>query len=284
MLNPLSKIWVLFIILFSHAGTLLALEPFFDHNPQTRYAPPPPRLSDFDHDILRLCGSWGSEVKARDFEKLMLQKKYRPILQRIQKALGGRIYTRTNDDSQFVRELRRVWFEQKGFQHVFCGEIEHGKLGGLHYAPRYWQAQKQSWAGYRKLKKNYRNRPVAACRRFYIKEQIKPPVFTTSIAFYPPGKAKKSVKCLGGYHYLMDAETILIAGTQAFKQANRRAGKNTKESCLFPTRVKDIPPHYSTFVIKQRALRTFYPMAEKKPYCKKNRKNLSACLCSNLNR
>jgi hypothetical protein len=260
-----------------------AYQPFFDKDPKTRHAPEDPALTDFDLEVLELCGDWGGEVRAVDFEKMMLKPANAEVLARIKQALGGRILGKAPDNRAFVHDLRRVWFEQKGFKHVFCGEPGEGRdLGGLHYAARYWQAQDSGWAGYRRLNANLKARTVAKCRQFYLKERIKPPVYSVGIEFKNRRQPRNNVKCLSGYNHEMSAEDILIAGTRAFKQANKRVGKNSKEACLFETRPKDKAAHYSTLVIKQRALRTFYPHAEKRPYCKKNKRDISACLCSNL--
>ncbi len=260
-----------------------ALNAFFDNDPQTRFAPQEPELTDFDLDVLDLCGGWGAEVKAINFEKMMLADRNKDTLKRIKKALGNRIFSASKHDKQFVHDLRRVWFEQEGFKHVFCGEPNRYNLGGFHYSLRYWQAQDKGWAGYRKLIKNYNKRPIAKCRKFYLKEKLNPPIFSTSVSYIDPETGKNRVKCVSGYHRLMNAQSILIAGTKAFKQANKRVGKNSKEACLYQTKEANVPKHFSTLVIKQRALRTFFPIADKRPYCKKNKKNYKVCLCSNLN-
>ncbi len=155
----------LFCFWFSLGLADSGLQPFFDDDPATRHAPPDPSLDDLDLDVLTLCGDWGSEVQARDFERMLLQPIHAERVGRLQQALGYRIYSRSEDREQFVRELRRVWFEQRGFQHVFCGEPGVGAdLGGFHYAPRYWQAQDRGWAGYRKLAADPRRRTLAKCR------------------------------------------------------------------------------------------------------------------------
>ncbi|MEA3291743.1 MAG: EndoU domain-containing protein [Pseudomonadota bacterium] len=261
-----------------------ALQPFFDDDPATRHAPPDPELTDFDLDVLELCGEWGGRVHAEDFEKMMLKSANLPVTRRIHADLGGKVFRKTGDMSEFVRQLRAVWFQQKGFKHVFCGEPGVGRdLGGLHYAPRYWQAQDRGWAGYRKLEKKVNRRPVAKCREsYYMQERIAPPVYNISIEFDNPEQPRNGVKCLGGYHYEMNAERILIAGTMAFKQANRHAGRNSTEVCLFDTRLPDVKKHISKLVLKSRALRTFYALPEKKPFCPKNRRDYRACLCSRL--
>jgi hypothetical protein len=273
----LFNLILLFIVTNSYA-----FDAFFDNDKRTLFAPQEPEITDFDLDILELCGNWGAEVKAVDFEKMMLAGSNKKVLKNIKKSLGKRIFSKFKSDKQFVHDLRRVWFEQKGFQHVFCGEPNSYDLGGFHYALRYWQAQDKGWAGYRQLAKNYKKRPIAKCQKFYLKEKINPPIFTTSVSYKDPESGKNRVKCVSGYHRLMNAQRILIAGTKAFKQANKKVGKNSKEACLYRTQMNKVPEHFSTLVIKQRALRTFFPIADKRPYCKKNKKDYKACLCSNL--
>ncbi len=273
---------VLLAFLFLSSSHVMALEAFFDEDIRTRYAPQEPELTDLDLDVLMLCGDWGAEVKAVDFETMMRTKGNQAVVTRLRKALGNRIFSKAKNDRDFIHQLRRVWFEQKGFQHVFCGEPDRYSLGGFHYAARYWQAQDKGWAGYRKLAKNINQRPIAKCQKFYLQEKINDPVYSVSIAYIAPQTNRQKVKCLSGYNREMNAERLLLAGTRAFKQANRRVGKNTKEACWYQTRQKGIKANYNQMVIKQRALRTFYPIADKRPYCRKNKKNISACLCSNL--
>ena len=272
----------IFLLLVVCSLPVHAFQAFFDQDKATLYAPEDPELTELDLDVLELCGNWGSHVEAVDFEKMLLTPTHQASVSRLRKTLGNRIFSSAVDNKDFVHQLRRVWFEQKGFQHVFCGEPNRYDLGGFHYAARYWQAQDKNWAGYRKLKKNYRQRPIKKCQQFYLKEQIKPPIYNTSISYLDPETNKQKVKCLSGYNRLMTAEDILLAGTQAFKQANKRVSKNAKEACVFKTQLNDVPTHFSKLVIKQRALRTFYPLADKRPYCKKNKKDISACFCSKL--
>ena len=266
-----------------YPATATAYKPFFDNNPATRHAPQEPELTDLDLDVLLLCGDWGGRVEARDFEAMMMKAEHRETLLRIHKGVGGRVFSSTNDMREFVVQLRRAWFEQKGFKHIFCGEPGVGRdLGGFHYAPRYWQAQDEGWAGYRPLIRDHNKRPVEKCRQHFIRERVDPPIFNISIAFDNPKHPRNNVKCLGGYHLEMNAERLLIAVSRAFKQANKRIGKNVTEACLYETRVKGVEKHYSNLVVKRRAIRTFYALPEKKPYCRKNRRDVSACYCSKL--
>ncbi len=275
-----------FLLLFLACLWILpahAFEPFFDEIPETRHAPQDPELTDLDLDVLELCGNWGAQVDAIDFEKMMLRDSNREALERIYAGLSKRVYRKTEDINDFVAQLRRAWFEQKGFKHVFCGEPGTGTdLGGLHYAARYWQAQDSQTAGYRRLNANVQSRPVAKCREFYLKERIAPPIYSISLEFVNPEDPENTVKCLSGYHHELNAEKLLIAGTLALKQANKRADKNAKEVCIYPTHLKDVAKHHNMLVLRQRALRTFYPIADKKPHCRKNKKDFRDCYCSRL--
>lgn len=269
------------LLLMSDPG--FAFEPFFDEDPTTRHAPEDPELTDLDLDVLELCGDWGGRVEASSFEKMLLRESNRESLQRIYQALSKRVYKKTDNLQDFVSQLRRAWFEQKGFKHVFCGEPGEGKdLGGLHYAARYWQAEDNHWAGYRKLQGNYKTRPTEKCRQFYMRERLAHPIYTISVEFENPVDPDDNVKCVSGYHHELNAERLLIAGTLALKQANKRADKNATEVCIYPTRVTGVEMHHSTLVLRQRALRTFYPIADKKPFCRKNKNDFRDCYCSRL--
>ena len=272
-----------FLLLFAVVNIAHAFQPFFDEDPTTRHAPEDPDLTDLDLDVLELCGDWGARVEAVDFEKMLLHERNRESLERIYQSLSRRVYRKTDDMVDFVSQLRRAWFEQKGFKHVFCGEPGEGKdLGGLHYAARYWQAEDNKWAGYRRLNGNVQSRPVEKCREFYLKERLAHPIYSISVEFVNPRQPGNNVKCLTGYHHSLNAERLLIAGTMALKQANKRADKNAKVVCLYPTQLPGVDKHHSTLVIRQRALRTFYPLADKKPYCRKNKKDYRDCYCSRL--
>lgn len=277
------RVFLLTLALLSPWGAGFAFEPFFDHNPVTRHAPEPPELTELDLDMLVLCGDWGAPVEARDFEAVLLDPAHREALGRIHDALGGRVYTAAADHAEFVRQLRRAWFEQSGFKHVFCGEPGGGRdLGGFHYAPRYWQAQDAAWAGYRTLLRDHNRRPLRKCRQHYLRERIEPPIFSISISFINPRDPRNDVKCLGSYHLRMHAEKLLIAATTAFRQADRRVGPEATEACFHETRFDDVGPHYSNLVIRRRAIRTFYPLADEQPYCRRNRNDFAACLCNRL--
>jgi hypothetical protein len=281
MKPPIRFLIVLLLALI--VPSVSAFEPFFDDNPATRHAPEDPALTDLDLDVLILCGEWGSRVAAADFERMMLKPENLEATNRIREALGARVYSGSQDTREFVRQLRRAWFEQKGFEHIFCGEPGVGRdLGGLHYAPRYWQAQERGWAGYRPLARDAGRRPVAKCREPYLRERVDPPIFNISIAFVNPDDPRNNVKCLGGYHREMNAERLLIAATAAFKQANRRVDRDETASCFFETRLAGVESYLSNLVIRRRAIRTFYPLVDKRPYCRRDRRDYTACLCSRI--
>jgi hypothetical protein len=265
---------LLFLVLSASAG---ALEPFFDNNPRTPLQPDPPELTVLDKDVLQLCGNWGSRVNKARFIETLLAERHKDTLDMLYRELGRAVFKKVGNKKAFVDRLAKVWFDAKGFQHIFCGEPSARSLGGLHYGPRYWQAQKNAWAGFYPTPRGFSARKDSCSRipKKYRNIQDKG-VYSLSTEYKHSGLRKSGIKCQGGYHAELDAAELLLAATQALKEAGRK--KHT--ACYVTTNIKGSAPHYSNIVVKHRAIRTFYPVVGK-PYCKKNRRNFKACLCSN---
>ncbi|WP_407891223.1 EndoU domain-containing protein [Scytonema sp. NUACC26] len=52
-------------------------------------------------------------------------------------------------DAQFLEDLTNIWFNVKGFDHVFCGEpVAGGSIDGLHYVGRYVELQEKGLSLY----------------------------------------------------------------------------------------------------------------------------------------
>jgi hypothetical protein len=55
---------------------------------------------------------------------------------------------RRKSDADFLDDLTAIWFNRRGFEHIFCGDINNSTtIGGLHFAGRYLQLQNQGIAG-----------------------------------------------------------------------------------------------------------------------------------------
>lgn len=91
------------------------LIPFFDNlnNPvpvgfppgqQLDISPPPPQLNAFDNEVLKACGSIGSNVSPNRFKNLLSANPQ--VLDKIQQATGGELRAGRRRRSDFLSTLR----------------------------------------------------------------------------------------------------------------------------------------------------------------------------------
>jgi hypothetical protein len=227
------------------------LQPFFDltDNPEVHHVPqgiaiditpPPPQLSPFDRDILKVCGNLGSRPAAEDFRALL--KAYPEVLQRIQQAVNGEIFAGRNSATEFLEDLTEIWFKRDGFEHIFCGSIESGQLKGMHYVGRYLQLQQQGLAG---RMPNHQHQ----------EETIAGVVYTIGVVVKYDDKLLFDRR--NGYALVTDAAELLIAATQAFK-------KKARSRSAYTVAIVDADSGHTypaVFVKEDNAIVTFYPDA-----------------------
>lgn len=247
---------------------------FFDHDPNTALAPEPPTLNAFDRQVLTLCGTWGAPIAATDFERLLLEPAQREILSRIGEALHWHLYSPATEPAELVRQLRRAWFEQKGFKHIFCGEPDDRGLGGLHFAPRYLQAQEQGWAGLAA------NATSADQECQAPPESSRPPIFMVSVAFQRKDQSAPGIKCRTSYHQQLHAEDLLIAATQALQSVLAQPNSPPSTSCQHWTERPGVAAHQQQLIVKRQAIRSFYPLLKSR--CDRKGHGSGACSCQNL--
>ncbi|WP_395463602.1 EndoU domain-containing protein [Wolbachia endosymbiont of Cantharis cryptica] len=169
------------------------------------HLPPLPELNRFDRGILKVCGDWGSPPTRKAFKKFL--NRHPEVLEKIYNELNRQIITRNADLETFKEEFIDIWFRNRGFVHIFCGEpdghLQWTGLGGMHFIGRYVEAQEKGWAG------------AIWDDKICDKNEIRHPVYTIGILYKnTEGEIKK--KCPGGFDY-SDAETIFIEATKAFK-------------------------------------------------------------------
>ena len=231
------------------------LLPFFDNqdNPvRVNYppgakldiTPPAPQLNSFDIAVLKTCGAVGYRVKPSQFKQLLSD--YPEVLTKIQKSTQGELLPGRRTKSEFLQDLTSIWFKNKGFEHIFCGEIyNENDIGGLHFHGRYLQLQEHKIGG---------RLPINPGRQ----EVVPGVIYTMGVVIKQPNRTVRDV--IKGYGYLTNAEELLIDVTKVYKQQ-----KNTEGACIYQQLDKETGTSFPTvFVRKNRGIITFYPDATPK--------------------
>ena len=199
------------------------LIPFFDNlnNPvpvgfprgqQLDISPPPPQLNAFAQEVLKACGSIGSNVNPNRFKNLLSANPQ--VLDKIQQVTGGELRAGRRRKSDFLQDLTNVWFHNKGFEHIFCGEIyNENDIGGFHFYGRYLHLQNQGIAG--RLPNNSQREEV-----------IPGVIYTMGVEIKQGNRVIRDV--IKGYGYLSNAEEILVDATKAFKVQG-----NLEGACIY---------------------------------------------------
>ncbi|WP_445638501.1 EndoU domain-containing protein [Nostoc sp. DSM 114161] len=225
------------------------LLPFFDNvnNPvpvgfpagqQLDITPPPPQLNSFDQAVLKICGPIGTRVSANSFKQLL--SSYPDVLQKVQQASGGELLPGRRKKAQFLEDLTNIWFQRRGFEHIFCGEIYNANdIGGLHFYGRYLQLQNQGIGG--RLSYNQR------------REEVVPGViYTMGVVIKQKNRTVRDV--IKGYGYLSNAEEILLDTTKIFKLQGNNEG-----ACIYNVRDRETGKSFPTvFVREEKAIVTYY--------------------------
>ncbi len=242
----------------------VAILPFFDttNNPvpvdfpvgaQKDITPQPPQLERFDQRVLAICGAgFDAPVSEQSFRTLL--KDFPDVFGKLKTAAGGALKPNRSSDAAFTDDLVQIWFAQRGFKHILCGEKGDKKvnnvpvLDGLHFSGRYLQLQQQSGikAG----------RFISSTT----KQEVVDGVIYTFGTRVVQGNVKIAEAPIKGYSYVLSAQEILIHATKAFKLFNPPATQPTA-SCLFTISDPAAAPFQAVFVKKEGAIRTFFPDA-----------------------
>ncbi|MEB3215537.1 MAG: EndoU domain-containing protein [Nostocales cyanobacterium 94392] len=228
------------------------LLPFFDNqdNPvpvnyprgaKLDITPPAPQLNSFDKAVLKTCGSIGKRVQPSQFQQLL--SNYPEVLVKVQQATKGELRPNRKSKSEFLQDLTNIWFKNKGFEHIFCGEIyNENDIGGLHFYGRYLQLQEQKIGG---------RLPVNPGRQ----EVVPGVIYTMGVIIKQPNRIVRDQ--IKGYGYLTNAEELLVDVTKVFKQQG-----NTEGACIYQQVDKETGISFPTvFVRRNQGIITFYPDA-----------------------
>ncbi|ULP73897.1 hypothetical protein BDGGKGIB_03557 [Nodularia sphaerocarpa UHCC 0038] len=228
------------------------LLPFFDNinNPvpvrfprgqKLDITPPPPLLNSFDKAVLNICGSIGTRVTRNKFKQLL--SSYPDVLEKLQTVSSGELRPGRRNKTEFIEDLTDIWFRNRGFEHIFCGELKSdNKIGGLHFYGRYLQLQNEGIGG--RLPNNQR------------REEVVPGVIYTIGVVIKQGN-RTFTDVIKGYSYLSNAQELLVDATQIFKLQ-----ENSEGACIFNVRDQNTGTTFpKVFVRRQKAIVTFYPDA-----------------------
>jgi Bacterial EndoU nuclease len=242
----------------------VALLPFFDtqNNPipvnfpvrgQKDITPPPPQLDRFDQRVLAMCGpGFDAPVSEQSFRTLL--RDFPDVFGKLKSAAGGALKPNRSADSAFTDDLVQIWFGQRGFRHILCGEKSAKRvnnvpvLDGLHFSGRYLQLQQQSGTK--------AGRYIGPAT----KQEVVDGAIYTFGARVVEGNTKIAEAPIKGYAYVLNAQEILIHATKAFKLFSPSPGQPTA-SCLYTVSDPAAAPFQAVFVEKEGAILTFYPDA-----------------------
>lgn len=222
--------------------------PFFDtkDNPvPTRMGsadatPIPPELDEFDLAVNKVCGSPGKLVTPAEFEALM--KEFPDVLKDIQTFTGNRVFGNEPSIAQselYLDRLTDAWFGREGFNHIFCGEPDGSKIGGLHFVGRYLDLQQKGQAG-----------------MLQAVEVVPGSIFTVGVEMQVGNRRVSSP--IKGYAYTLSASDILKYATRAF--ADNPTNSEGRVGCIL--RITDDGQTFDNlFAPRASGIRTFFPDA-----------------------
>jgi hypothetical protein len=229
------------------------LLPFFDNTrtpqrvkfPENRsvdVTPLPPPLDDFDKAVLRACGPIGSASGVAQLQELF--REFPGVVAEIKNAVGGELIGGRRSNQQFSEDLIGIWTANRGFEHIFCGQIKgRTEIGGLHFAGRYLELQDTQRGG--RLDNNTGNEEV-----------VEGSIYTMGVVIVDGSGNILATDTVKGYGYPSSAKNIFIDATRAFKN-NSRGG-----ACLLPVKDPETGETFrAVFVKSNRGIITFYPDA-----------------------
>ena len=237
------------------------LQPFFDsvetgellsfpRGIEVDAMPKPPTVTAFDQQVLNTCGAFGSGVSVDQVRSLF--EKNPDIVAQIKKAVEESVVPlpgmpiRRQLKEVFFEDLVSMWTGQRGFEHIFCGQVRGNEIKGLHFAARYYELQRKGIAG--RLPFNQRQEEV-----------IVGLVYTVGIQAKVNGRVLNDRK--GGYSYVSSALEILIDGTRAYTQFKINSGQNNSV-CLYNAEdIETLQKFKAVFVKNDRGIVTMYPDA-----------------------
>lgn len=216
----------------------------FPKNQMRDITPPAPPITPFGEKVLETCGEFGGGIGSAKIEALLSGPEAEEVIGLVKDEIGCELFGGCSN-SVIIEELAQIWSRSKGFAHIFCGEPDGGKMGGLHYFGRYLQMQENGWGG-----------PLPTDKG---KEEIEEGlIYTLGVQYLWQDRVREDR--IKGYPYTLDATEIFLHATKAFELTGART--EGKKACLYTVPADDEGESFkAVFVIKNRGIRTFYPDA-----------------------
>ena len=169
-----------------------------------------PALTPTDREVLQICPARpDASVSRGDVERFFRAHLDDPRIQRALSRAG-----RSGNREENVAWLTGLWVgtgPRNAFTHVFCGDDwTRGKIGGLHWLPRYAQLEQEGKVCYRG--------PAHGT------SALKDAQYTFRFVGVSPWSC--AVKQVGGFTEDHDPVTLVALGTRAFVRCCPRDGKN----------------------------------------------------------
>ncbi len=169
-----------------------------------------PPLTATDREVLQMCPARpDASVSRGDVERFFSAHIEDPRIQRALSRAG-----RSGNREENVAWLTGLWVgtgPRNAFTHVFCGDDwTRGKIGGLHWLPRYVQLEQDGKVCYRGPAKG--------------KTALKDGEYTFRFVGVAPWSC--AVKSVGGFTEDHDPVTLVALGTRAFVRCCPRDGRN----------------------------------------------------------
>lgn len=161
-------------------------------------APPPPVPDAFEQGLLAVCGAWGSKPSRAALERVLSDPAHAPSLHNIREKLADLLPGQ--GQNQLASTLASLWSAERGgaFTHVFCGEPSD-KLGGLHFAPRLAELERQG----------------VIARATCGKAEVQPPVYSVPLLYQRPSRGDWRLARIKSFSTSLSAVEIFAQGTRA---------------------------------------------------------------------
>lgn len=223
-------------------------------------------IGEFDQEILKICGYFGSRPLRDRLGTLLSNNKFKNEFDTIYKNLSGTIKVKNSAKEIFLDELLDVLFDKGGFRHAICGTAKNSSV--THYYPRLLELDEEGFISKIKNEKCRENSPQGDVKNLPIMftNRMNQEVIKCSNSFIKNYTAVDIIS-IGG----LAGKTFNIQNTNASTQ-NTNTNNSRYQSCIYKYKNS-----LFNIVSYEQSLITTYPVNSTK--CIKEEKNAEKCFC-----